>query len=193
MDEDIKSLGEAEAHLAKTRRRRRIMAALLFPVSVFALLVMAALLGAFDRWDEEALARGQWLVAEGADVSNEPPRVQTYWRTDPRVEAGLADFAERWVTTFDSLNPGAITQFDIDAYGNLYLMLDDRFDRLTVDQQRQLLDQLGTYYRTYLSGLVGELPVGTDFVPGVIVIDTLPGNPPVRAENRNGEVRIYRH
>lgn len=185
------SLAQLEQDVQKVRRRRWVLGVLGIPTLVFGGLMIAAAAGAFDAWDQEALARGEWVrrapatqVADGQpDASHS---VSVLRSSDP-----LRHHIGRWVAAFDSLSPGVITQWDVDAYGNLLVMFDARYDALPPERQLRMLDQLGGYYRMHLAALVGDIPRSTGFVPGIIVIDTNPANPAIRAENRNGRVSIY--
>lgn len=150
----------------------------LVPLLGFAALVVFAATGLTDDLDLDALARGH-LARRVL-----PPTPPLSLNGTP---SGARALAARWVATLNSGNGDAIEAFDVDHFGNLYLMLAPQFDSLDTTQQTALLDQLGGYWRQYLAANLGAVPTDTTFAPGILVVDETG----LRAENRNGRIRIF--
>jgi len=150
----------------------------LVPVLGFAALVALAATGLTDALDPDALARGH-LARRAIPPTLPLPLTGT--------ATGSRALAARWVATLNSGNGDAIEAFDVDHFGNLYLMLAPQFDSLDTAQQAALLDQLGGYWRQYLAANLGAVPTDTTFAPGILVVDETG----LRAENRNGRIRVF--
>ena len=186
----LQTFASLEAGVRRRRRRRLLLAVVLAPIASFLLLTVAVASGAFAAWDPDALRRGEWVKVQAAETGPPAELAPGAYRS-MEAPSVLKRHVARWIQAVDSLSPGVVTQWDVDAYGNLMVMFDERYDRLSLTQQTQMLDAFGGYYRMHLAALVGDLPGTTRFTPGLIVVDTLPGRPAIRAENRNGAVVIY--
>ena len=189
----MSTLRGVELAARRMRRRRMRWGIALSPIVGFVGLLAASAVGAFDGYDDAALRDGEFrrrvaAVTTPADSSAAAP-------DDPAPNAappsGLVTAADVWVHAFNGLNDNAITQSEVDAYGNLLIMLDARFDALAPAAQLRVLDGIGAYYRMHLASVTRGLPSRGRFVPGVVLVDTLPGRPAIRGESRNGVTQLF--
>ena len=130
-------------------------------------------MGAIVKKSELDRAKRVWRAKEAQVVQqseNAPPAV---------IRA-----VEGWIAQVNTMNGNAMTLLGVDGFGNAYLTFTAVYDTMSVNNQIQMLDKLGNYYRSYLGQLLGGLPVGGTFAPGILVIDSLG----LQAQNRNRTV-----
>lgn len=187
------SLGSLERAAARAHARRRLLIGIGIVAAIpaaFIALVVAAYFGTFDRLDREALHAGVLASQSATDSVRAVEREIHKKATDDGMNAPakLQAAINQWVVTVNSMNGNAIVLLGTDGFANSYITFSAVYDTLPKATQMKVVDKLGNYYRSFLSQVLGPVPTGTTFAPGLLILDTLG----LQAANRNGRIEWCR-